>query len=474
LNLRAPTSIRARLTLWYVSVLAILLLIYAGIVFVFQYATLTKQIFHDEVQDVETVEGLLYFDTHGILQLRQDYYSRPQSRLLIDRMMEVRNLSGDVLYRSSTLGGLPLGGPVQPREGDTSFNERILRLADGRHVFIISHIHGMNGRTLLIRLGYSLVPLRDRMWQFLLILLIALPVALTIAALAGQAIARRALRPLEEMALRAEGITATNLHDRLLVSDPDDELGQLGRAFNHLLQRLEQAFQQLQRFTADVAHELRTPLASLRAVGEVALGNEHDSNSYREAISSILEETGRLNETVDSLLLLAYAETTHTGSGDEVFPIGELIAEVLGVLGILLEERQINVVQEGSTLGKTAVRAERGLLRVAMLNVLHNALKFSPSGSTIKISYGNPDAREESICVVVEDQGPGLAPGEHERVFERFFRGHTQPAEGTSGSGLGLSIARLVIDRSGGKISFDETAIYGARCSIYLPVAGRG
>ena len=186
MNLSARASIRTRLTFWYVSVLAVLLIVYAAIVFAFQYATLTRQIFHDEVQDVETVEGLLYFDANGVLQLRQDYYSRPQSHLLVDRMMEVRDLAGNVLYRSATLQGLPLGGPNEPREGDDSFNERTLRLADGRHVFVISHIHGMNSRTLLIRLGYDLVPLRERMVQFLLLLLIALPVALALAALAGR------------------------------------------------------------------------------------------------------------------------------------------------------------------------------------------------------------------------------------------------------------------------------------------------
>jgi signal transduction histidine kinase len=464
-----PASIRARLTLWYVGVLAAMLLVYAVIVFAFQYATLTNQIFHDEVQDIVTVEGLLYFNGHGALQLRQDYYSRPQSHLLIDRMMEVRNLSGETLYRSPTLHDLSLGGPNQPNEGDASFNEHILRLADGRHVFVISHVHGMDGRVLLIRLGYSLVPLRDRMLQFLAILLIAFPLVLAIAAVAGQSIAKRALLPLEQMATRAAGITAHNLSDRLILQNPNDELGHMGSVFNRLLERLEQSFQQLQRFTADAAHELRTPLASLRAVGEVALQRKDDVESYRDALSSILEETSRLNELVDSLLLLARAEVASGVDHADVFAIAEPVHEILDMLGVLFEDRHIMVEHIGDDDARTAVKADRALLRVALLNVLHNALKFSPDSSVLKVAY-HLEAEQQIIRLTVEDEGPGIAPNEHERIFERFFRGREQPKQLTSGAGLGLAISRLIIERCNGRIRFDETATDGARCIIQLPV----
>jgi signal transduction histidine kinase len=467
-RLGRPASIRTRLTVWYVGVLAAMLLVYAIIVFVFQYATLTKQIFHDEVQDIVTVEGLLYFDAHGALQLRQDYYSRPQSHLLIDRMMEVRDLAGNTLYRSPTMHGMSLGGPIQPNEGDTGFNEHIAHLADGSYAFVISHVHGMDGRVVLIRLGYSLAPLRDRMVQFLVLLLIAFSLVLAVAAGAGQFIAKRALQPLELMSTRAAGITARNLSDRLILQNENDELGHMGVAFNRLLERLEQSFMQLQRFTADAAHQLRTPLASLRAVGEVTLQKEEDIASYRDALSSILEETSRLNETIDSLLLLARTEADLGSEGAEVFPIGEPVYEILSLLSVLLDERQITIETAGANESRTLVRAKRGLLRVALMNVLHNALKFAPHSSALKVSYVL--AADDSILLIVEDEGPGIGPGEHERIFERFFRGHQQPPEGTSGTGLGLAIARLIMERSGGTIHFDESAADGARCIIALPV----
>ena len=468
MKLGARWTLRTRLTLWYVTVLAFLLLVYATLVFVFQYAVLTRQIFHDEVQDIITVEGLLYFDQQRTLQLRQDYYSRPQSHLLVDRYMEVRDLSGKVLYRSPTLNGMPLGGPNKKGEGDMTFDERIVRLDDGSHVFTISHIHGMGGEDLLIRLGYSLGPLRMRMEQFFLLLLFAIPVTLGIAWLAGQAIARRALRPLEKMTERATGITARNLHDRLVIENPNDELGQMAQVFNHLLQRLEESFRQLQRFTADAAHELRTPLASLRTIGEVALSKGNDTEAYKEALGDILEETSRLNETIDGLILLSKAEATPPRGSQEIFRAKNLIDEVLNFLSVVMDERNVRVIQENAANGEVMLQGDRALLRIAFVNLVHNAVKFSPTDSSLQIVYTRIDGADPGMQIAIQDEGPGIAPGEHDRIFERFFTSSAHATSMNSGAGLGLSIAKLVIERAGGTIDFDRNLSAGARCVVTL------
>jgi signal transduction histidine kinase len=284
-------------------------------------------------------------------------------------------------------------------------------------------------------------------------------------------IAKRALRPLHQMAIRAEGITASNLNERLTIENPNDELGHIGRVFNHLLDRLEQAFYQLQRFTADAAHELRTPLAALRTVGEVALEKGQDSAEYREALESILEETSRLNGTIESLLLLAKAEATGSTTAETVFCVSELVNEVLNLLEIIIEDRQVSVTLENESLGRANVRADRSLLRAAFLNVLHNALKFSPSISKLKISYSCTYETAPKVLISFEDQGPGIPPGEHQRVFDRFFTSAAKGVASKSGSGLGLSVAKLVVDRMGGAIRFDEEMDIGARCIIALPIS---
>lgn len=462
-----PLTLRTRLTLWYVAVLGVLLLLYAALVFAFQYAVLTRQMFHDEVQDVVTAEGLLYFDSQGVLQLHQNYYSRPTSHLLVDRLMEALDLSGHILYQSPPLHGMKLGGPLQHGEGDAGFNERIVHLRDGTYVLIVSHIHTLDGVTMVIRLGYSLAPLRERMLQFLILLLITVPVALLVAGVAGQLIARRGLRPLEKMASRAEGITASNLHDRLQVDNSDDELGQLARVFNHLLERLDQAFRQMKRFTADAAHELRAPLAAIRTMSEVALEKNQSDHECREALANILEETGRLNETIDGLLLLARAEASQPGQDRSSFPAQELVNEVLGVLGILIEEKQISIVQDGDLTGEpTSIRADRPLLRIAFMNVLHNAVKFSPPRSTLRIVWA---CGREEVRITVRDQGSGIPAGEEEKVFDRFFTSSSPATAQGSGTGLGLSIAKLIVTRAGGRIWF-EPAQPGASCVLAIPI----
>jgi len=465
-----PTNIRSRLAIWFVAILSTILLLYISAVFVFQYVLLQRQIFHDEIQDVETVEGLLYFDQHGSLQLEQGYHTHQQSRLLEDRLMEVRDLAGNVLYRTDTLKGATLGGTALPDEGIHSYNERSTTLADGTRVLLISHIHPVQGKPVLIRLGYSMAPLHDRMLYFFFLLLVATPIALVAAGFISYSVSRRALRPLVSMASRAEQITASNLHDRIVVENPDDELGHMGRVLNHLLERLQQAFAQLQRFTADAAHELRTPLASIRSTGELTLQHDRPNASYREAISGMLEETTRLNQTIDGLLLLSKAEAVLSDSEPTSFFLTELVREILVLLEVLVEERQITVLEEYEKAPHEPLVADRSLIRVALLNVLHNAVKFSPDRSVLRIVYGSTE-REGHIFhrISIHDSGPGIAPGEHLRVFERFFTSAVHQTIAPRGSGLGLSIARLIIDRNGGRIYFEEGVVNGAECCIELP-----
>jgi signal transduction histidine kinase len=273
------------------------------------------------------------------------------------------------------------------------------------------------------------------------------------------------------MAERAEQITASNLHERIALENPLDELGHMGRVLNHLLERLQQAFAQLQRFTADAAHELRTPLASIRSSGEVTLQENRSDAAYREAISGMLEETIRLNQTIDGLLLLSKAEAVQLEAAPIPFSLVELTHEILGLLEVLIEERHITVLEENEDALPERLVADRSLIRVALLNVLHNAVKFSPDRSTLQISYEriNRDGRAFHR-VWIHDSGPGIAPGEHLRVFERFFTSNVHQVSTHRGSGLGLSIASLIIDRNGGRIFFDEATMHGAKCCIELPL----
>jgi len=464
--------IRGRLTAWFLAIFTCLLLAYIVAACVLNYGQLMDQLDHAEVQDMETVQGLLYFAQGGQLTLRENYFNRPESRLLLDRMMEVRDAQGLVLYRNRKLGEATLGSFPRPDEGAGSFTPRAFQLPDGTHLMVISHRHSIDGVPLLIRLAYSTEPIRWRSLELLGLLTLLLPIALVAAGFAGYRLAGEALNPLEEMAQLTERITARRLSQRIPVKSPADELGHMAQVLNGLLERLESSFARLERFSSDVSHELRTPLASMRSVGEVGLQQDRGPSEYRDIIGSMLEEVGKLTAMIDTLLTIAHAESGQIELHKTVFPWMDLVNESVAVVGVLAEEKQQTVSVSGDS--RISVLADRSFLRMAVINLLDNAVKYSPAGSAIRITIQSTDrngADQELSEVSIEDEGPGVPEYAVSRIFDRFYRLEESRARETGGAGLGLSIAQWVVEAHGGQVLIGAAKPHGARFSIRLPIA---
>ena len=255
-----PKHVRTRLTLWYVFVLAGVLALSWAVTASFLFLQMRGQLDNYAVQDIETVEGLLNFDASGHLNLREDYHNHPESKEVLERLVEVRSSNGTVLYRNERLGDQPLGGNLIPGEGEGGYSIRAARLVDGTTVRMASRRHTLEGRPIVIRLGYSEQPIWARFEELAVATLLAVPIVLALAGLGGYLLAKRALAPLEQMTNRAEEITSERLHERLPTGEVDDELGHLARVFNNLLARLEQSFEQLRRFTAVTCGDNRIPI----------------------------------------------------------------------------------------------------------------------------------------------------------------------------------------------------------------------
>ncbi len=206
-------------------------------------------------------------------------------------------------------------------------------------MILVSRRHTAAGHPILIRLAYSVEPIWLQLEQLMVAFLAALPVALACAGLAGFLLARRALEPLAKMTRRAEQITPDRLDERLPVENPDDELGQLGRVFNSTLDRLESAFEQMRRFTADASHELRTPLTAIRSVGEVRLQRDASREEYRETIGSMLEEANRLTRLVENLLTVSRADAGQIQFHHQPIQVMNLVRESAALLEVLVEEK---------------------------------------------------------------------------------------------------------------------------------------
>jgi heavy metal sensor kinase len=448
------------------SVLAGLLVLAWGGTFALLFLQLRSQLDHFAIQEVETVEGLLYFTPRGELQMREDYHNHPESKDVIDRFVEVLSPEGSVLYRNERLGDRLLGGLPFAGEGVGGYSVRSERIAGGTRVRMVSRMHSLDGRRVLIRLGHSEEPLRSSIKEMLVASLIVLPLVLAAAGFAGYGLVRRALGPIQEMARRAQEITPQRLHERLPNEHADDELGQLARVFNETLARLEQAFEQLRRFTSDASHELRTPLASIRSVGEVGLQKDGSRAEYRDIIGSMLEEVNRLTSLVDNLLTISRADAGSLQLQMARIGVMQLARDAAALFEILAEEKALTLVVAGDEAAN--IQGDRLFLRQAVMNVLHNAVKYSPVGGTISVRV---QKSADTVTVEIEDSGPGVPLEDRSKIFDRFYRVDKARWRESGGAGLGLSITKWVVEAHAGQITLESGPAQGCLFRVRLPAA---
>lgn len=458
-------NLRTRLTILYGTLLAAALLFYAGCVSVFFLHNLREQLDSSLDRDVETVEGALSMDPDGRLQLSTQAGEADEDELDRGYFLEVWSREGTLLYRSEQLRGQALGPVprnvlIQDRDSQRSF-----RLPSGMRVRSISRIHHLPGhKSVIVRLAVSEEHLWREFWEMVALLGIGLPIVVVLVVITGYLVAARALKPVDSMAKRAAEITADRLNERLVIDNPDDELGQLGTAFNATLARLENSFDQLRRFTADASHELRTPLTAIRSVGEVSLQKPGDEKYYRDIIGSMLEETNRLTRLVDSLLTLSRADAGQIQLHLTEMSLLDLVRESAALLEVLAEEKEQAVRVEGDA--SLTVTADRTILRQALVNLIDNAVKYSPVEGSISIRVANS---QQNAVIEVQDSGPGIPPEHRSRIFERFYRVDKARTRAEGGTGLGLSIAQWAAAVHGGSIEVQCEPGPGSLFRIRLP-----
>jgi len=287
--------------------------------------------------------------------------------------------------------------------------------------------------------------------------LVAIPLLLTAAAAGGFFVARRSLAPVSAMGAQAAAITDANLHERLPVVTPNDELGGLATVINSLLDRLERAFAQQRRFMADASHELRTPTAILATEAQVTLSRDHRSEGeYRESVAVMQGAAGRLTRIVDDLFLLARADAGYLVARHRDLYLDEVVHNATRAIRPVAEHRSVRV--ELLPVMDAPFHGDGDLLGRLLLNLLDNAIKFSVGSGTVSVELvARADGGVPRYEIRVVDDGPGIPADLQERVFERFFRGdpargRVEPTE-TSGAGLGLAISRRIAEAHGGTLA---------------------
>jgi heavy metal sensor kinase len=299
--------------------------------------------------------------------------------------------------------------------------------------------------------------MRRTLGEIIKVSTLGFPLAIALAAIGGYLIATRSLRSLDAMARQARRISSESLSKRLPNPNPSDELGRLATVFNETLARLEASFVELQRFTADASHELRSPLTALRAVGEVALRDGNDPVALRETIGSMLEEAQRLTDLVDALLTLARMDATKADAAREEVNIASLLDEIRDQFEVLANEKHQTITVTSS--GDVTLQGDRTLLHLALVNLVHNAIQHAPADSQISITAMRSTHK---IDISVGDNGPGIPREYHEKIFERFFRVDKARSRAHGGAGLGLAIAKQAAERNGGRIILEDNSTGGS------------
>jgi two-component system, OmpR family, sensor kinase len=392
----------------------------------------------------------------------------PPSFARLDKFVQIIDLDGGVAAQSGTLGTARLPAPpallTRLRGGETVF--RTVTDFGEEPVRMVSLPVSVGQSRYAVQVAMSLddahAVLRAGRWLFLSMSLVILAgIGLTSALLA-----RRALRPIDRMVTRARHIGEANLGERLPHPGTRDEIGRLVETLNEMLGRLEQSFETQRRFTADASHELRSPLSRLRAELEVTLRRPRGVPEYEETLRSCLDEVHRVQGLTEELLELARIDARQEPETAQPITVNEIVVAAVSAVTSEAERRGILVAVEHSS--EVLVNAAPVAAKVALANILDNAVKFSPPGGDVRIAVTT--SREEAV-IAVSDTGPGVSPEDIPRLFQRFYRGKASRAVDVPGIGLGLAISRTLIERLGGRISVEASGEKGATFTVHLPRA---
>jgi len=461
-------SLRARVTAFYVCMLAVALLFFSFAVYGGIRTYLTKSMERTLDNTAHSIEAdfLVPLESKGmpwfIAEMSESYpagISDPFVR--VSQAGKVLYQSGDVRDPLTRVSGLPL--PSDPRSLNVF---RRLSAPSGQQLMIYTMNHNSpHGGPIMVETGASMEPLFHLLHSLLLILLIATPGILLIAAIGGHLLMARPLRPVVALTEQAERVGRKQMGERLPIIPTGDELERLSLALNRMIDRLEDALAHNQRFSADASHELRTPLTIIRGELEALLELPGLPVQAVDGISSALEEGERMSRIVNSLMTISRLD----GGGErmEVLPLefAEILRGTLEHMSLLAAEKRINL--ELQTTSPVYVMGDAMRLKQVIVNVVDNAIKYTPVGGRILVRLG---AEDERAVLVVSDTGIGIPAASLAAVGERFYRTDQARSRESGGIGLGLAIVKAICGAHDGTLSIESIEGQSTTLRIELPL----
>ncbi|MCX6926069.1 MAG: ATP-binding protein [Verrucomicrobia bacterium] len=463
-------SLRFQLVAWYAGLLTGCFLLIGVATYLVLQGSLIGALKENQLRRARQIGQLLLEElSHkGEAGLGDQIETRYAPRLN-DRFVRVTGGDGGVLYRSDPPGDrnfdpAELPSPDWPAQPETS---RQVALGAGREMLLAGVVVKTPvGVRYLIEAGAPMDEVQAHLRQWLTLLLVGLPVVALVAIGGGSFLVKRALSPVDRIAVSAERISSQNLSERLPVARTGDELERLSIALNHMVDRLDQAFQYSRQFMADASHELRTPLTVLRGELEGFLQEPSLGSEWRERLASALEEVERLASIVEGLFAISRLDAGEAAAEWVKLDLARLTAATADQMSLLAEDKNIQVTC--AAIEPVWVEGDQSRLKQVVVNLLDNAIKYTLQGGTVALSVSSI---ERKAVLEVTDNGIGIPADALPRVFDRFFRVDKARSRERGGAGLGLSIVKSICTAHHGHVEARSHAGHGSVFRVELPLA---
>lgn len=479
-RIRLLRSVRTRLALWHTGTLALVLAVFT----LFTWAFL-QRLTHDRV-DASLAEAARSFHQAMITESRTHKFADEAAqeaarefrfsgrRVLVygshHSLLAVSDSASDDLTRAISAIDRADDSPIHPLFASlTPGRSEYATIRDGNNLIrsYATSVHVADQDFTIVALQVGQIE-RVVLGNFLQSILIAIPLALVLSGVGGYILARRSFAPVIDMGRRASSIDSESLDTRLAIRNTDDEMDELASHFNDMLSRLEQSFIQQKQFMADASHELRTPIASLRAEASVTLSKPRSVEEYRESLTHIRNEARRLSSIVDDLFTLARLDANDGLIHTENVSLDEIVSASVSRLEMLAEDRGMTI--HFSPTGETRCNGDPVLIDRVMTNLLDNAIKYGREGGSVSVGI---DSRNGSHVITVGDDGTGIPADAQQWIFNRFYRADgARTRTEAGGAGLGLSIAWQIARAHGGNLELTSSGPQGSTFTLILPKAG--
>jgi heavy metal sensor kinase len=459
--------IKWKLTLWYGLILASILVVFSSGVYVYFRNSLQKSI-DAKIKSLGEVISSSITDTHNasVFGNFERYLENVLGKKPKGKFIQIMDRTGRIGAKMNDIETetLPTSFSTLERalQGEIVY-ETIERVKPRLRMVTIPIMDNKKVSS-IIQVGTSLEDFDETMKKLLIIMIISIPTSISVTIICGYFLAKKALKPVDQIRKAAVKISSRNLDERIDVGGRKDELSRLAQTFNEMISRLKDSFQRINQFSIDVSHELKTPLTILKGETEVALRKDRDNENYKKILSSNLEEIDRMSKIIDDLLLLSKADLKEMKLNVEDVALRDLIADVCVDMKIFADNKGIGL--DVKELEDVKLKGDELKLRRMLWNIVENGIKYTQKGGKIEImSY----ISNGFICIDVKDNGIGIPENDIKYIFDRFYRGD-KSRKRESGSGLGLSISKWIAEAHQGIIEVKSKTLEGSLFTIKLPV----